>query len=384
MHKAMSFDLKVTYTSIKVQTAWNSSTPIKVRRDQSSSGANSVLVLSPLEKQGELSIDNGSSWIQFFPDRAVLVVQDSPLKRRNQIDIETRFELLKRNYHLKLEKAEIVAGRKTQVVSVEPAKSKSLFARKFWIDTEKFVVLRVLWQDENKKSKIVSDTVQISFPNKLPPETFEMRIGASPKEIQVQAPIRQSGLNSLSRKVGFRVAHPSRMPMGFFLTSADAITANNRALAALRYSDGAANVTVYQAEINREKPPWTLNRSRGDFEMDGLVIAVEGDLPTEARDAFLRAIRENNLRSENALRDSAAKLLKVTPDVIVTLRGYGFGYDEVIAAVLSSRRGTRDLSQSVSILKRGKSIEELAKLTDSNLSDIQKAIAKFWSAADKE
>lgn len=380
LQKVMNLDAKTTYTAVRLQSNWDSLTTLKVRRDQSNTGANAVLVLSPLEKQGELSVDNARSWVQFFPDRAVLIVQDSPLKRRTQADINTRFELLKRNYRVSQDKAETIAGRKCQRISVVPSQKELLFTRRFWVDSEKFVVLRVQWLDNSGKSKTVSDTISISYPNSLPPETFEVRIGTSPKEIQIQAPVRQPGLNYLSRKVGFRVLQPSNMPLGFFLTAADSLTANNRDLAALRYTDGATNVTVYQAKVNPQNPPWTPSRSRGDFEMDGVLVAVEGDLPIQGRDMILKALRDNDGKSEASLRDRAASLLEVPADVIVTLRGYGFGYNDVIAAVLSAHPGTRNLSQSVSILKQGKSISELARLSKVPEADIKKTIAKFWSA----
>ena len=379
MQQVMNLDARTSYTAVRLQTPWDSLTTLKVRRDQSMTGANAVLVLSPIEKQGELSVDNGRSWVQFFPDRGVLVVQDSPLKRRTQADINARFELLKRNYRITLDKAESIAGRNTQRLAIIPAQKPFLYSRRFWIDTQKYVVLRVEWLDAFGKSKIVSDTINISYPNSFPPETFEVRIGTSPREIQVQAPVRQPGLNYLSRKVGFRVTHPSRMPFGFFLTGADSLTANNRALAALRYTDGATNVTIYQAKVNQQNPPWTPSRTRGDFEMDGVLIAVEGDLPVQGRDQILQALRENDAKSEAILRDQAAKMLKVPTDVIVTLRGYGFGYEEVIGAVLSAYPGTRNLSRSVSILKQGKSVPELARLSNVPIADVKKTIEKFWA-----
>jgi negative regulator of sigma E activity len=378
LRRTMERDLRTTYTAIRLLTAWGCSEATRVKRDQSETGQSAVLVLAPLSKQGETTVDDGKNWVQYFPDKGVLIVQDSPLKREGALDYSVRFELLKRNYAVAQEGVDVVAGRKANKVLIRPAADDELYARRFWIDKDTSVLLRVEWQDPSGKSQIVSETLFIEYPTSLPEDTFRYRIAGKPQRIEVQAPARQTSITALSGKVGFAVLQPPQMPFGFAFTGADAVFANNRALAALRYSDGATNVTVYQAKWNSTNPPWHLSRTRGDFVQDGLLIAVEGDLPAAGRNEIIDALKATSAANEAKLVARAAALLSADADTVAGLRGLGFGYEEAIATLFLSKGDAKLREKCVNQFRAGKSIASVARLFDAREGDVRRIIQQFW------
>ncbi|MER3465924.1 MAG: hypothetical protein C4340_01615 [Armatimonadota bacterium] len=286
---AMLHDQFVTYTCVRTLHRWNDDDCIRLRRDQAANGANKVTVLSPLSKQGHTIVDDGRQWTSYDPDRQLVVVQDSPLARVSKEDIERRFEILKRNYSLIKEGVDRIAGRVAVRVALQPKADELVFSRRYWIDVEKFVLLRVEWTDPCGKSQIVSDTLTISFPDSISEETFKPKFLGRPETVRVQAPTRVDSITALSREVGFKVVTPERMPAGLTFTGADVIKGRRITLAVLRYTDGATNVTLYQAGADKVAP-WRVPPGGKSIKAGSVYIAVDGDIPNAGRDAVFKAL----------------------------------------------------------------------------------------------
>lgn len=286
---AMLRDQFVTYTCVRTLQRWNDDDCIRVRRDQAANGANKITVLSPLSKQGHTIVDDGRQWTSYDPDRELVVIQDSPVARVSKADIEKRFEILKRNYSLTKEGVDRVAGRLAVRVALQPKADELVFSRRYWIDVDKFVLLRVEWTDPSGKSQVVSDTLTISFPDSISEETFKPKFLGRPETVRVQAPTRVDSIAVLSREVGFKVVTPERMPAGLTFTGADVIKGRRVTMAALRYTDGATNITIYQADADREAP-WRVPPGGKGIKVGGVYLAVDGDIPDAGRDAVLRTL----------------------------------------------------------------------------------------------
>lgn len=286
---AMLRDQFVTYTCIRTLHRWSDDDCIRVRRDQVESGANKITVLSPLSKQGHTIVDDGRQWTSYDPDRELVVVQDSPVARVSKSEIEKRFEILIRNYTLIKQGVDRVAGRIAVRVALQPKADELVFARRYWIDVEKFILLRVEWTDPSGKSQVVSDTLTISFPESIPEETFKPKFLGKPETVRVQAPTRVDSIEALSREVGFKVVTPERMPAGLTFTGAEVVKGRRVTMAALRYTDGATNITIYQASAAKDAP-WRVPPGGKSMKVGTVYVAVDGDIPDVGRDAVFKAI----------------------------------------------------------------------------------------------
>jgi hypothetical protein len=379
MKRAMERDLRTTYSAIRHLFYWGGTEPTKIRRDQDDSGRNAVLALAPIARQGELSIDDGANWIQYYPDSRTLIIQESPLKRLEDRSPTVRYEVMKRNYDVRFEATDSVAGRRASRVVLKPSAADSLYARRFWVDADTSVLLRVEWTDPAGRSQVVSDTLFIEYPSALADEIFRPKIVGKPRTIEVQAPKRQPSIDVLSDKVGFDVILPFQMPFGFFFTGADSVSANNRALAALRFTDGATNVTIYQARHSEKSPPWRIQKWRGDFVMNGLLLAVEGDLPARGREAVIAALKSSS-SGEAGLRSRCQAVTGYGADKVRYLRNLGWGYEDVTSCLLISRRDAERLEKCVKEIGSGKSPFEVARKMGVKESDVRSAIARLWDA----
>lgn len=375
--RAMERDLRTNYSAVRVLHFWGAKEPMRIRRDQNELGHNSIFVLSPLSKQGETSVDDGRTWITFYPDRRTLVIQDSPIKRGVIGDPAMRFELLKRNYRVRTDGNETVAGRPCRIVRISPV-APELFTRRYWIDEEKSVLLRVEWRSPEGVSQIVSDTISIEYPASFPQDAFQIKVAGEPRRIEVQAPQRMSSIDELERRVGFTIRQPIQLPFGFVMTGADAVIANNRAMAALRYTDGATNLTIYQAQANPKNPPWRPSQMRGDFELEGLLIAVEGDIPIAGRTSVIAALKASTATREAALVARAAQTFQVSESVVRDLRSKGLGFHEVVSSLILAGRDEERRAKCVEYLAKGRCVFEISRMFGKTDADVRRELANFW------
>lgn len=375
LHKAMELDARRTYTAIVDLNPWNEEAS-RVKIDQSNCGRYLMQVLSPVSMKGRTFLNDGKQWYAFKPDQNLVLIQESPMPRPSGRELDLRYELLRRNYEASIEGTEFIAGREAVRIRIVPKEREKLFARKYWVDTEKLVILRVSETHPSGTSRTVSDTISISFLQSLPKETFELRLSGEPREIRMKGPERCSSIAKLSEKVGFRVVQPIRMPAGFTFTRAEALLAGDGSYtAALRYTDGAANVTFYQ--FKRKSRP-----SRVDATVDGIYIRVEGDLPSVMRSVLADTIRLSGSSAEASLTKRLEEMTSFPSERIASLRSMGLTFDDAVGLISLASGNERQLAVCLSLMRSGKCLEDIAAAVRVPVSKATMALQKFWKGLE--
>jgi hypothetical protein len=336
------------------------------------------VVLAPISKQGQTVIDDGKQRIEYRPDDQLLIIQDSPLRSLAAGDAERRYRLVYRNYNVAAEGRARVANRDAQRVLLTP-KAKSMgFARRYWIDLQTAVLLKVEWIDPSGKKQVMSDTISISYPKSLPQNTFEKTFVGQPKEVHIRAPARQTDLVKLSSAVGFAVVNPHDMPFGYLFIGADSIRARNGTMAAMRYTDGATNVTVYQARAASGQPPWRGNSSVESAKVDTVWVGVDGDLPKTGKIALVEALKKSGATRGAQLQTRAARMFKVSEDTVEKLRAMGLDFDDVVSCLAAANGSASNSLRAGRWALEGQSAAYIARELRIDSSKIRDGINRFW------
>lgn len=375
---AIERDAKTTYTCIREWTEWGESETVRVRRDQAANGANKVLVLAPIPKQGFAIIDDGQKRVSYNPDRKELTIQDSPLLTQGHNDADRRYRLLLQNYTITQEAEVKLAGRKAARVKLAPRATKYLYTRRYWIDNSKYVLLRVEWADPDGEKQVLSDTLSIEFPKSLPSDVFEQRFVGRPKEIRIRAPVKQPSLASLAKAVDFAPINPVSLPYGFLFIGADAITRPRRTMAALRYTDGAANITVYQVEAKSGNPPWHGQKGFASVKVDNVWVGIDGDVPAEGKGSILASFRKSGKERSARLAAGAAAEFNIAATVVETLRIKGLTIDQTVACLVASKGKESSAKKAAAIILDGNSMANLAREMSVKQVEIEKGLKRFW------
>lgn len=336
------------------------------------------MVVAPMSKQGTTIIDDGKQRVEYRPDEQLLVIQDSPLRSVPRSDAARRYRLVYRNYDVVAEGRDRVANRDTMKVLLTPRAKMMGFARRYWIDTEKAVLLKVEWIDPSGKKQVMSDTISISYPKSLPADTFEKTFVGQPREVHIRAPARQTNFAKLSGAVGFLVVNPHDMPNGYLFIGADSIRARNGTMAALRYTDGATNVTIYQAKASAGAPPWRASADMESARVDDVWVAVDGDLPKAGKAALISALKKSGATRGAQLQSRAAKMFKSSEDTVEKLRAMGLDFEDVVTClVAASGSAANSLSAGRWVLE-GQSTAYIARELRIESSKIRDGINRFW------
>lgn len=253
-----------------------------------SRGASRRTVLQPLSMEGTILIDDGRTWTTVEPEKRVAMIQPSPL--RDKLDSRVRWRLIQANYTLKGDGEVRIAGRKALAVRALP-KDELMPVRRYTIDTENFVLLRIESVGDEGKLDVLMDTLAATFPRDMEPALFEISTeGYKVKRTDYPKPLKE--VSSPEAALGFSPRLPTTMPFGFKVTQKHVVGGSDSQFLALRLSDGLSMVTVYQWDAERKYPDSPFLRTRDGVDAEGICYKVVGDVPRAVRKKLAQTFLE--------------------------------------------------------------------------------------------
>jgi len=278
---------------------------IRVERDRN--GRSHFLVLAPLRHQGTESVDNGARSLVYWPDKNVIIDQDSPSK--TPCDAQWRMALTQKNYRLKFGTPIKIAGRATRCIEATPIDSR-METRRFYVDAVTSYPLRLELLGANRAVVTLQDTKEISYPADVAADRFVLKPVGAPRTMKFERP-KNTNATQVERVLGFAPVIPKVMPMGFAMQEMQVTQSDRWRSVAIRVTDGLVRGTVYQ---------W---RSKGeDREVDGMDensvmkvgdvrMMIVSDLDAPRRQAMLEAFVESALA--DGLLDLSSVFLEPDP-----------------------------------------------------------------------
>jgi hypothetical protein len=278
---------------------------IRVERDRN--GRSHFLVLAPLRHQGTESVDNGARSLVYWPDKNVIIDQDSPSK--TPCDAQWRMTLAQKNYRLKFGTPLKIAGRTTRCIEATPIDPR-MEVRRFYVDATTSYPLRLELIGSNRTVVTIQDTKEISYPVDVTADRFVLKPVGAPRTLKFERP-KSTSAAQVERALGFEPIIPKVMPMGFAMQDMQVTQSDRWRSVAIRVTDGLVRGTVYQ---------W---RSRGeDREVEGMDensvmkvgdvrMMIVSDLDASRRQAMLEAFVESALAE--GLLDLSSVFLEPDP-----------------------------------------------------------------------
>jgi len=238
-------------------------------------------VLQPLANQGVEVYDDGRKMTIISPDERRIDIQDSPNQMR--MAPSKRIALTKANYTLTLEKKGEIAGRPVVKLTAKP-RNKGLEGRRYFLDSENFLMLRLESFEDSGKTTVMVDTQAVSFPSR--PATLKFAL-SSKEEYSIHegpSPIDITESKSASKILGFQPRRPDKVPLGFAIYAVHLLGKSDPPVAAVRLTDGLVLLTVYQSRGgDRSMRGAPRPNLKDDF---GVTYMVSGQAPREVRDTI--------------------------------------------------------------------------------------------------
>ena len=257
---------------------------LKMWRD--ATGKRRTEILSPVDMQGQVSVDDGTTWTTYFPDARRVRFHPSALLAPD--DLDTRFHLLRRNYHLDIDEHSVVAGRNVVRVVARP-RTPDLETRRFYIDTATFVPLKAESVNDLGGVTVQFAVRHIEFPSRFDKGVFEPMQPSGVRYDKAQPPVPLRRLDEAERRLGFHPVYPTHLPMGFRPLGMEAVDWHGMRRLAIRLTDGLVPLFVYQSRPsdNPPPPPRPGDEQKTFRDVGDLRVEVRGDAPTAVRERIL-------------------------------------------------------------------------------------------------
>ncbi|HVT13962.1 MAG TPA: sigma-E factor regulatory protein RseB domain-containing protein [Fimbriimonadaceae bacterium] len=242
------------------------------------------IILAPLDYQGIELVDDGQKMWTYTPDDKRVIVQPSA---RQDEDVKFRMKLVVRNYTIRLERREKVAGRDAAIVTATP-KDDDLETRCYAIDENTGFLLRLETCKEGSAPVLHFETKMVQFPDKFAKGTFEINSAFVTTEHYDRKCVGPESANDLVDELGFHPVVPNKLPFGFAVQELQAATDSRPTALAVRITDGLAKATIIEWEGGRSSkapaPQGTIVANSGR-----LTLLISGDMPDDVKDRILRA-----------------------------------------------------------------------------------------------
>lgn len=246
-------------------------------------------ILQPISSQGVASIDDGKELRTYYPDTRRIVIQ--PSVSSFQASIDERMKLIQRNYKVNLTGQKIVAGRRTNVVELEP-KFSPMPLRRMMIDQKQNALLRYELIPKSGGRTILVDTITVDYPSTDRKEAFKFEAPRETRTERLWGPKPITDLKFAAAAVGFEPRIATSLPYGFVIQAQQLVGEPTRPLVSIRVSDGMSMATIYQwdpSKFGEEGPPELKAQTKDRF---GICFQVMGDAPktvlAELGDQFAR------------------------------------------------------------------------------------------------
>ncbi|MDW8290428.1 MAG: hypothetical protein RMM06_06860 [Armatimonadota bacterium] len=255
-----------------------------------------VEYLRPLARQGEVLIDDGLRRFHYIARlrQIQILPSDQPLilrRRRELLARLRRGELL-----LEAKGSETVAGRKAVVLEARTRRGQPL--RRWWIDQEHGVILRMEEFALGGELRMRTEFVRLTLPATIPAERFVPRFPALVRRQGVLPPSRAfSTVEEAQPLVPFPIRQPQPLPSGFRLVEVRLRLVRQRPLVSLHYTDEMTSLVLFQTRLPLRAdapllkslvPPGTRVEAWRDGDVNLLLL---GDAPPEVFEQMRRAVR---------------------------------------------------------------------------------------------
>ncbi|GEM_PF-6084347 len=272
-----------------VEKPYRGSDMMRVRFLVDAAGRRRTEVIGPLAMQGRVFIDDGTSYITYFPDRHLVQIHTAPPSENN---LDRRMELIRRNYRLEMENKVTFAGRPALVIVAAP-RDAALKTHRFTLDAATFVPLKTETVDALGNVTVKFRVSRISFPARFDRDTFGAPEGEGIRRETQRPPERVAfpGSREAEQRLGFVPAMPRRIKR-FNRQGDDLLDWRGIKTMATKWGDGLVRLTVFQFRTGASPapPPRPDEGPKVGEDVDGVRIEVYGDdVPVSVREGVLAA-----------------------------------------------------------------------------------------------
>jgi len=305
-----------------------------------SDGKSLSIFEAPASQKGVIVADDGV-WTSRFEPAGRIVRKKRSLERLPQNGGQRLVRLILRNYAVKIEGIETVAGRSCYRLRFEPRDRKDRTIR-IWADKATGAELRRDELDHAGSTISISLFTSVAFPSNISDAEVIPRFPPKVRVINMSRSSVHTDVVGLTRAAGFPVRVPLLTPAGFEFAAGTAADIAGRKSAFLRYTDGLSDMTIIETPMpgrgaSRPRGARVTARPYGEVEVDYAledlqVVLIGRSDPRE----MIAAAESMDQRIERRWRQDVARAFNGRSEAVGSMRNRGLTGDVVVALLAVS------------------------------------------------
>jgi len=380
---AIDNDSRVQYSAVRRVVMYQSTGPLEIKMscEQNAQGSTRSVILSPTRFKGSVVVDNGKIHVRFEPRTNRCQVQPSSVQLMRAIASKRRLSLIKSNYVVTLGTSGTVAGRKALVLEVKPRKQGGL-RRTYWVDAVKKLPLKMQVSSNSGELLLLAELQFPDFAKAIPADTFRTNFGPGIKLENLPHSEVFTTLSKLQTYVGFDVLAPDRLPMGMTFLCGEALRANDRQAAALRYTDGLSFVSVFQVPSSTIISSYTTCQGQersAVFNQRGSKYTIVGDIGAEGMTQFVGAFERADKDRQNKWAAQLAQKLGVSQSSVRGLFDRGYDVEETAFMAVVMKQTRRSLDELRAWRAAGLSREQIIRRSNADAQRVEQLVRTVCS-----
>ncbi|MBM3494965.1 MAG: hypothetical protein FJX72_11700 [Armatimonadetes bacterium] len=308
---------------------------------------------SPANERGAVIADDGT-WVIRYDPRGKIVRKKRSFQSGDARGVDRLVRLILRNYEVRMEGDEAVAGRSCRRVLMEPARPRNLTVR-LWIDKATGVEMRRDEQDASGSTISIVMYTSVEFPSSISLSEVTPKIPKSARTVNIARSSILTGASALGKAAGFAVRMPLTLPWGYEFDRGTVVEIGGRKSGFLRYVDGLSELTVIETRVSPRASPGlraarVIPRPYGEVEVDyalddlQVVVAGRGD----ARE-LIAVVETLGKAREDAWRSAMSRTFDGRAAAVSAMRDRGLTAEAIVALLtisVGSGRSPRALLDS--------------------------------------
>ncbi|NLI01009.1 MAG: outer membrane lipoprotein-sorting protein [Chthonomonadales bacterium] len=297
---------------------------------------------TPAQERGAAIADDGT-WLIRYDPRDRVVRKKRSFQGVDARSVERNVRLILRNYAVRREPDETVAGRNCRRLLLEPSRPRNLTVR-LWIDAGTGVEMRRDEQDAAGNTISIMMYTSVEFPRTISLSEVTPAIPRGARTVNISRSGLMTTGSEISKTARFPVRFPLALPWGYEFDRGTVVEIAGRRSGFLRYTDGLSEITIIQSRSSPGGDPSmraarVIPRLYGevevDYALDDLQIVVVGR--GEARELIAMAETISGAR-ETAWRSAMARTFNSRATAVGPMRDRGLSAEAIVALLTIAER----------------------------------------------
>jgi len=244
---------RVSYEGTRTVTVWAAGvTALQLHEYHEAPDRTRLEYQAAGDQPERIVVISGTTQTTYIPSRNEVIRAPAP-QAQVQAPVQQLLPQLARNYDVRFDGTDEVAGRRTRIIDVQSRFPNRPHLR-VWVDEKTRLILRFERYGPDNTLRQASAFIAITINPPFAAGLFDIA-PALGTQVQTQQPAEKLTIEEIAARVGFIPQLPSYLPSGYKIVGSRVVDVHGVPTVAFQFFDGVANLTLFESHGAEGAPP---------------------------------------------------------------------------------------------------------------------------------